>query len=76
MEGIVVVEDIDSTGIVDEVIAVFDIEQDDTEAALIHLASAHHFSLSRCPSSFLAVTEMLCNIFHHALLIYKIYNTD
>ena len=53
-----------------------DIEQDDIEATLIQLAYAHHFSSSRYPSSFLAAVEVLFNIFHHDLLIYKIYNTN
>ena len=75
MEGIVVV-DIDSVGIVSDGIVVVDIAQGDTKAVLIQLAFVHHFSLSRCPSSFLAVDEMLYSIFHHGLLIYKIYNTD
>ena len=61
--------------VVVDIVAV-DIEQDDTEAALVHLASAHHFSLSRCPSYFLTVAEVLCSLLHHDLLIYKIYNTD
>ena len=76
MEGIVFVEDIDSSGIVGEGIAVVDIVQDDTKVALVHLASSHHFSLSRYPLSFLAVVEVLCSLFHHGLLIYKIYNTN
>ena len=54
MEGIVVV-DIDSVGIVIKDIVVVDIVQADTEATLVQLAYAHHFSLSRCPSYFLAV---------------------
>jgi len=59
-----------------EDIAVVDIVQDDTEATLIQLAFVHHFSLSRYPSSFLAVAEVLYNRFHHDLLICKIYNID
>ena len=76
MEGIVVVEDTDSVGITAEGIMVVDIEKDDTKVVLIQLASAHHFSLSRYPSSFLAAIEVLYSLFHHDLLIYKIYNTD
>ena len=68
-EGIAIVLDIDYDGIVVEDIAVVDIEvvgieQDDTEAALIPLASSHHFSSSRFPLYFLAAAEVLCNIFH------------
>ena len=58
MEGIVVVEDIDSIGILVEGIAVVDIAQDDTEVVLVQISSAHHFSLSRCPSSFLAIVAL------------------
>ena len=76
VKGIVVVKDTYSTSIVDKGIAVVDIMQDNIEVSFIHLASAHHFSLSRYPSFFLAVVEMLCSIFHHDPLIYTIYNTD
>ena len=55
---------------------VVDIVQADTKAALIQLAYAHDFSLSRCPSYFLAVAEMFCNLFHRDLLSYKIHNID
>ena len=65
-----------SIGIAVEDIVVVDIVQDDTEVVLIHLAFAHHFSLSRYPSSFLAVAKVLCNIYHHDLMIYRIYNID
>ena len=67
--------DTDSAGIAAEDISVVDIEKDDTKATLVQLASAHNFSLSRYPSSFLAATEVLYSPFHHDLLIYKIYNT-
>ena len=76
MEVIVVVEDNYFFGIAAEGIAVVDIAQADTKAAVVQLAYANHFSFSRCPSYFLAVDEMLCNLFHHDRLIYKIYNTD
>ena len=79
-EGIVVVVDTDFVDNVAEdtvvvEIVMMDIEQDDTEVALIQLAYAHHFWSSRYPSSFPAVMEVLYIIFHHDLLIYKIYNT-
>ena len=61
--GIVVVEDTDSVGISIEGVFIVDIVQANTEAALVHLASSHHFSLSRYPSSFLGVVEMLCSLF-------------
>ena len=75
-KGIVVVEDTDSAGIAIEDIVVVYTALDDTEAALVQLAFAHHFSLSRYPSFFLTVVEVLYNLSHHDLLIYKIYNTN
>ena len=53
----------------------FETVQADIKDALVQLAPAHHFSLSRYPSSFLVVVEMLSSPFHHDILIYKIYNT-
>ena len=80
-KGIVVVVDTDSVDIVAEDIVVVeivlvDIEQVDIEVALIQLASAHHSSSSRYPSFSLAEVELLCNISHCFLLIYKIYSID
>ena len=46
------------------------------EAVIVQLASTHHFSLHRYPSFFLIEAQVLCSIFHHDLLIYKIDNTD
>ena len=65
-----------STGIVVEDIVAIDTAQDDTKATLVQLASIHYFSLIRYPLFSRATSEVLCNIFHHGLLIYKIYNTD
>ena len=76
MKGIVVVEDTDSIGIVVEDIATIDTAWDDTKATLIQLASVHYFSLSRYPVFSLAIAKVFCNLFHHDLLICKIYNTD
>ena len=71
VEGIFVVVDTNLANIM-----VVDIEKADTKVVLIQLAFAHHFSLSRYPLFFPAVVELLCSIFHHGLLIYKIYNTN
>ena len=76
MEGIVVVDDTDSVGIVVEDIVVVDTVQADTEATLIHLAFVPCSSSSRYLLFYIAVAEVLCSIFHHDLLIYKIYNID
>ena len=59
-----------------EDIVVVDTAQGDTEDAPIQLAFIHHFSLSRYPLFSLAIAKVLCSIFHHDLLIYKIYNID
>ena len=75
-EGIIVVEDTDYVGIVVEDIVVVDIAQVDTEVALVQLAFVHHFSSGRYPSFSLAAAKVLCILFHHDLLIYKIYNID
>ena len=76
VEGIFIVEDIYFFGIVAECIAVVDIAYVDTKVALVQLAFAHHFSLSRCPLYFLTVDKILYNLFHRDQLIYKIYNID
>ena len=68
MEGIVV-EDTDFASIAVKDIIVVDIVQTDTDATLIQLAFAHHFSLSRYPSFFIIVVEVLYSISHHDLLI-------
>ena len=80
-EVIIAVADADYVGIVAEDIMIIeimllDIEQADTEAALVQLASSHHSSSSRYPPYFLAAAEVLFNISHRVLLIYKIYSID
>ena len=57
-------------------IALVDIKHVGTRLMLVQLASAHHSSASRYPLFFLAIVEMLRNISHRVLHIYKIYNTD
>ena len=47
--------------------------QDNTRLALVQLERTLHFSLSRCRQSFLSRDDMLDNISHHVLLIYRIY---
>ena len=47
--------------------------QADMMLAPIHPERVPHFSLSRCQQSFLSRAGMLCNIFVHVLLNYKIY---
>ena len=76
MEGIVVVECIDFICIAVEDILIVDIAKANTEAALIHLAYAHHFSLSRYPLFSLVAAEVLCNISHHGLLIDESYSIN
>ena len=74
-DGIVDVVDTGSIDIVVFEIVVMDIKQVDTEVALIQLASSHHSSLSRYPPFSLAEDEMLYNLSHCVLQIYKNYNT-
>ena len=57
-------------------IVLVDIEKYGTEIALIHLAFDNDSSSSRYPPSSFAVAGMLCNLSHHVLQIYKIYNTE
>ena len=57
-------------------IVLVDIEQAGIELALVHIAYARHSSSTRYPLSSLAAAGMLCNLSHHVLQIYKIYNTD
>ena len=68
--------DIAAEDIVDDEIVLADIEKVNIEDALVRLASSHHSSSSRYPPFSLAATEVLCNISHHVLLIYKIYRTN
>ena len=74
-------EDTNFVGIATEDIVVVeivlvDIKQAGMELALIQLASAHHYSPSRYPPYSHATTEMIYNISHCVLQIYKIYNTN
>ena len=62
---------IDSMGIEDDIV---DNAQDGSVLALVHLESSHHSSLSRCLPSSPSRSDMLCNISHHVLLTYIIYN--
>ena len=71
-KDIVFVEDIDSTCITVEDIAIVDTTQADTEATLAQLTCGHHFSLSRYPLFSLAEDEGIYSLSHHELLTYKI----